>query len=57
MSTIYLKDEITARLKQTATRQRRSVSTVIQIMLDYEDQRFFIEKENQEKLKKSEVKR
>jgi len=57
MSTIYLKDEITARLKQTATRQRRSVSTVIQIMLDYEDQRFFIEKENQKKLKKSEVKR
>ncbi len=57
MSTIYLPDEVTARLKQTAARQRRSISTVIQIMLDTEDRLFFVEKEAKEKAKQNEVKR
>ncbi len=57
MSMTYLKDRTAIRLKETASRQNRSVSATVEIMLDHEDQRFFQDEENQKKLKESEVKR
>ncbi len=57
MSMTYLKDRTAIRLKEAASRQNRSVSATVEIMLDFEDQRFFVKEENQKKLRDSEVKR
>jgi len=57
MSMMYLKDCTAKRFKETAERQHRSVSATLEIMLDFEDQRFFAEQEAKKKLKESEVKR
>ncbi len=57
MSMTYLKDRTAIRLKEAASRQNRSVSATVEIMLDFEDQRFFVEQEAKKKLKQSEVKK
>ncbi len=57
MSMMYLKDRTAIRFRETAERQHRSVSATLEIMLDFEDQRFFVEQEAKKKLKQSEVKK
>lgn len=57
MSMTYLKDRTAIRLKETAERQKRSVSATVEIMLDFEDNRFFQEQEMKEKIKESQVKK
>ena len=49
MSMVYLPDHVAKRLRETATRQRRVLSTVVEIMLDFEDQRYFEDQERKEK--------
>ena len=57
MSMIYLPDNVARRLKETATRQRRGMGSTVEIMLDFEDNRFFQEQEMKKKIKESEVKK
>ena len=57
MSMTYLKDLTAIRLKAVAERQNRSVSATVEIMLDFEDNRFYQEQEMKEKIKESQVKK
>ena len=49
MAVLYIPDPVAKRLKDTADRQRRTTTTVIEIMLDFEDQRWFSKKEKKTK--------
>ena len=49
MAVVYLPEHTAERLKQVATKQRRQLGAVVEIMLDYEDQRHFAKMKQDEK--------
>ncbi len=44
MAMIYIRDDVAERLKATATRDKRQISSLIEVLLDFGDADFFYRK-------------